>query len=113
MEPVKHSAIRIHILQSYFDLNQIKCPWDGSEGRCLDKIIKGNPSWSLEDFRKMITNYFTSEGVNGDRPRKWMPNVSRYARGPLDKFGHPKGTEQGKESLFDRALRKANAEDGR
>ena len=52
-------------------------------------MLKANPSWEITDWLRMVSNRFLSEGVNGERPRVWLPHISKYARGPLDLYGHP------------------------
>ena len=87
-----HAEIRAEIQQHYREINKITCPWDGSEGRALDKMLKANPSWTLIQWTTMIRNYFDSEGINGQRPRVWLPQISKWAAGPLDKYGHVQGS---------------------
>ena len=82
-----HHEVRSHIQCCFREMNKIACPWDGSEAQALDKMLKHNPSWELADWLRMVSNYFHSEGVNGKRPRVWIPRLSDYARGPLDRFG--------------------------
>ena len=82
-----HHEVRKHIQDCYREINKIACPWDGSEAAALDKMLKHNPSWELSDWLRMVSNYFQSEGTNGARPRQWIPSLSAYARGPLDRFG--------------------------
>jgi len=82
-----HHEVRKHIQDCYREMNKIACPWDGSEASALDKMLKHNPSWELSDWLRMVSNYFQSEGTNGARPRQWIPSLSAYARGPLDRFG--------------------------
>ena len=83
-----HAEIREHIQQNYREVNGITCPWDGSEAKALDKMLKANPSWTVMQWLTMVRNYFDSEGINGQRPRVWLPQISKWAAGPLDKFGH-------------------------
>ena len=100
-----HAEIRSEIQQHYRELNNITCPWDGSEGKALDRMLKGNPSWTLIQWTTMIRNRFESEGVNGERPRAWLPQLSKWARGPLDKYGRVKGGSRGETAfsrIFDR-----------
>ena len=92
-----HGRIRNHIQCSYQEVNHIRCPWDGSEGKCLDKMLKANPSWDEMTWLMMCSNYFLSEGVNGARPREWLPRISMYARGPLDRFGKVQGESKHKQ----------------
>jgi hypothetical protein len=88
----KHAIIRGWIQKGFLKTTGIACPWDGSEGQALDRMLKANPSWSVSDWGNMLANYFRSERVNGDRPRLWIPNISRYAGGWLDQYGvmHPR-----------------------
>src|SRR5271166_513438 len=54
-------------------------------------------SWTEFDWLHSIGNYFHSEGINGARPRRWLPNISDYARGPLDRFGKVQGESKHKQ----------------
>ena len=95
--PTLHGIIRAHIKQSYFEINGKACPWDGSEADALARMIKAVPSWTEFDWLHSIGNYFHSEGINGARPRRWLPNISDYARGPLDRFGKVQGESNHKQ----------------
>ena len=89
----EHGLIRSWIQRDYESINGITCPWDGSEAKALTKMLKANPSWTPDEWRVMILNYFESEGVNGERPRVWLPHISKWAAGTLDRFGklkHPR-----------------------
>ena len=85
-----HGLIRSWIQRDYESVNGISCPWDGSEAAALTKMLKANQSWTPDEWRVMILNYFESEKVNGTRPRVWLPQISKWALGPLDKFGNVK-----------------------
>ena len=84
----EHGIIREWIQRDYQSVNGISCPWDGSEAAALTKMLKANPSWTPDEWRVMILNHFESEKANGERPRIWLPNISKWALGPLDKFGN-------------------------
>ena len=36
----------------------------------------------------MVKNRFASEGIPPDAPAEWLPRLSTYAAGPLNKYGH-------------------------
>ena len=82
-----HGRIREWIQRDYEAINGISCPWDGSEAAALTKMLKANPSWTPDEWRVMVLNHFESEKANGERPRVWLPHISKWALGPLDKFG--------------------------
>jgi hypothetical protein len=62
--------------------------WDGSEARALAEMIKANPSWTWEDWRRLILNRFQSQ-TDAERPRLWIRHIGKYAAGPLDRFSQP------------------------
>lgn len=70
-----------------------KCAWDGSEGKALDSLLSSNPAWTENQIAMMVRNRFGSEGVNSARPRKWLPNLSDYAAGLLDRYGKLSGRD--------------------
>ena len=85
-----HGLIRQWIQRDYEAVNGITCPWDGSEAKALTTMLAANPSWKPDEWRVMILNYYESERANGDRPRTWIPRISKWAQGPLDKYGNVK-----------------------
>ena len=85
-----HGLIRSWIQRDYESVNGITCPWDGSEAKALTKMLQANPSWNPDEWRVMILNYYESERANGDRPRTWIPHISKWALGPLDRYGNLK-----------------------
>jgi hypothetical protein len=71
---------------------RVKCQWDGSEGKALDRLLSANPSWSEEELARMVSNRFDSEGIAPDRPRKWLSNLGSYAAGAQDRYNKLKGS---------------------
>lgn len=85
----RHGPTRSLIQEQYKAKFQIEAPWDGSEARALGFLLNANPKWTQADLDRMIRARFQSEGVNGDRPRLWLPHLGKYAGGPLDRFDKP------------------------
>lgn len=100
-----HGRIAKYIQAKHEKRFGIKCQWEGGEGKILSDLIKSNPSWSPEDYQRMVDNRFSSEGIVSERPRKWMSDIGRYFAGPLDRFG--KAPETNKLSATNRARENA------
>jgi len=92
-EPVdpRHAQIRQVIQYLHLQTFRVKCQWDGSEGKALDRLLSANPSWTDEELARMVRNRFASEAVTSERPRKWLSNIGSYAAGPHDRFNKLKG----------------------
>jgi hypothetical protein len=89
----RHASIRELIQKLHLETFQVRCEWDASEGKALDRLLAGNPSWTVEEISRMVRNRFESEGITPDRPRKWLSNIGSYAAGPHDRFNKLKGTD--------------------
>jgi uncharacterized protein YdaU (DUF1376 family) len=86
----RHAATRALIQSEHLAAFKVKCQWDGSEAKALAVLLKGNPSWTQADLGQMVHNRFSSEGVTPARPRTWIPRLSEYLAGPLDRFNKAK-----------------------
>lgn len=100
----RHAPVRVMIQQLHAKRFRIKCQWDGSEGKSLERLLSANPSWTERQICQMVRNRFESEGIASDRPRRWLPNLGSYAAGPQDRFNKLKGAassgnENGKPSV--------------
>jgi hypothetical protein len=87
-----HSRVREYAQAVYQKRFGSPCSWDGSEASALTKVIKANPSWIFTTFQRLIDNRYASDGVNGQRPRSWLPHLPDYMAGPLDRFGKVKSS---------------------
>jgi hypothetical protein len=87
----RHASTRRLIQELHLRKFRVTCPWDGSEGRTLGRLLSANPSWTQEQVVEMVANRFRSEGIASDRPRKWLANLGSYAAGPLDRFNKLRG----------------------
>jgi uncharacterized protein YdaU (DUF1376 family) len=86
----RHSPVREFILSLHektFPATPT-CPWDGRTGTVLKKLLKANPSWTVSQIQGMVKNRFDSEGIAPDSSVEWLPRLSSYAAGPLNKFRH-------------------------
>ena len=88
----RHAPIRELVHQMHLKQFRVKCQWDGSEGKALDRLLSANPSWNQEQIAQMVRNRFDSESIPSDRPRKWLPHIGSYAAGPQDRFNKLKGS---------------------
>jgi len=67
-----------------------KAPWDGSEGKALSQLLAAKPDLTIDQFRVMLKHRGDSPAeVQTERPRQWLPNILRFAGGPLDRYGKP------------------------
>jgi hypothetical protein len=90
----KHTAFKELIFRCYEYLNREEItPWDGSDAKQLSAVIKAVPTLDAEKFHQWLKNYAASENINpAARPRVFLPKITDYAGGPLDKFGRPAET---------------------
>jgi hypothetical protein len=86
----RHAPLRKLIQTLYLEKFEVACPWNASEGKALKTLLRDNPQWTSEQLSRMVRNRFASEGVNGDRPRMWIPNLAKYSLAPLTTFQRPK-----------------------
>ncbi len=96
----RHAPVRALIQTEHLRRFRVVCPWDGSEAKALALLLGGNPAWSEEQIASMVRNRFLSDDINSARPRKWLPNISEYAAGPLDRYGRLASGQNGKGSAY-------------
>lgn len=74
----------------------VDCPWDGSEGSNLSKILKAWPSVTDEQFSRCLDHIEKSECIpKGTRPCEWLCKLPKFLDGPLDQFWKTKGKVNG------------------
>lgn len=57
----------------------------------LDRFLKDYPKLNAAGFRRWLKHREDSDRVNfTEMPRAWIPKLSKYAGGPLDRYGKPK-----------------------
>jgi hypothetical protein len=82
----RHVAVRSLIQELHLKTFRVKCEWDGSEAKALNRLLESNPSWTVEQLSQMVGNRFSSDQVKSSRPRAWLSRLGDYAGGPLDRF---------------------------
>jgi hypothetical protein len=87
----RHSEFQKLLFRCHRYLNDNDTPpWDGSDAKQLSLLLKAKPDLTTKQFHIWLGNYAASENINpSSRPRKFLPKISEYASGPLDKFGKP------------------------
>jgi hypothetical protein len=67
---------------------EVSLPWDVGEEVALKRLLSDG-KLKLEFFKLCLVNRCRSDNANlGDRPRKFLPNITSYSRGALDAYGH-------------------------
>lgn len=82
--------IRRFIQTTIEEKTGLKCMWDASEAKTLNGVVEHNKSWDAEAWEMMLRNWCASDGSLvrfGDRPRLLLSNITRFADGPLVRFG--------------------------
>lgn len=83
----RHIPFRVAV-EAYGAHLRVKLPWDGSEAKQLDLLLKSSPDLTLAEFQSCLNHRARSPGTpHGERPRSWLPNILKYQQGPLNEFG--------------------------
>jgi hypothetical protein len=79
------------IFNFYKYINSGTAPvWDASDSKQLHNLLRVRLDLTVQEFREWLVNYMESQNVNyPDRPRMFLPRITSYANGPLDKYGKP------------------------
>jgi hypothetical protein len=91
LEKTRHAEFKDAIHAYWKSKNpDVPCPWDGAEGKHLAMWMKSAPGVTTEQFEIFLRNRYRSEAVNhGERPSRWIRNITQFANGPLNKFKQP------------------------
>lgn len=83
----RHQRVQQIIMAAYQEQNGIECPWDGSEGKQLQSLLKATPRWVDSQIAQCLMNLYASSGfAKGTRPREFLSKLPRYLHGPLNEF---------------------------
>ncbi len=61
--------------------------WDPRSARALSNWLKANPGITIEDAKTLIVNRFASDEPVGSPPFDWLPRLTKYWQGALDRYG--------------------------
>ena len=65
------------------------CPWDGKDGKELNRFLETWPDLTVEGFREWLLNYWYSPDVNlAKRPFQFLPYLHNYMLHPVDRYNH-------------------------
>lgn len=87
----RHDPVR-KVIQDLWQRHNdgLACPWSAWTSKNLDRLLKGNKTWTAEHFIRCVRNWFDSENVNTqEAPQWWIPKLTNYSGRPLDKWGKP------------------------
>ena len=88
----RHLALKAEIEKYWKSKNNFPMPWGPGEGAQLGMWESANPQITIEQFTSFLRNRFKSPVNHGDRPRKWIANITSWAHGPTDAYGNPPKT---------------------
>jgi len=83
-------------------------PWDGGAAKQLNNLVDKNPSWSDDDFERLLRNWSKSDPEIvrfGDHPKVLFPRLSRFAGGPIMKLTNGKAPPKNETTPFAEAYR--------
>lgn|SRR5690349_15762045 len=63
--------------------------WDPRSAGALAKWLQANPTVTVEDAQRFVRNRFGSDTSRGEPPWLWLPKLTMYCEGPLDRFNRP------------------------
>jgi hypothetical protein len=87
---VRFSFFREAIERYWVKVNPgLPMPWDGSEAKRLNELLRAMPKLSEAAFEAMLGNRARSEISQSVRPRAWLASICDYASGPLDRYRKP------------------------
>lgn len=87
----RHSRLREATKEWFKEWAGTECPWDGGEGRQLSDLLSAWPGGSDADFFRCLENLEKSDCIApGTRPCKWLHDLVKFIKGPLDQFWKPK-----------------------
>jgi hypothetical protein len=92
----RHSRLMEATKQWFKEWAGTDCPWDGGEGRQLSALLSAWPGGSDADFFRCLENIEKSDCIPpGTRPCKWLHDLLKFIKGPLDGFWKLKQVKNG------------------
>lgn len=99
----RHAEFKAILGEYWTAANRLEMPWDGREGKALEVMLRASPNLSADQFRQLLRNRFRSARNHSERPSIWLPFVTSYGNGPIDRFGQP--ADQGPAASQPKTLR--------
>ena len=89
----RHAACKaqVHAYWHHRHPGEEHAPWDGSDAKALDRLLKAKPDLTPPRFRELLACRERSDVNHDERPRVWLERLTDYAGGPLDRFRLPTG----------------------
>lgn len=86
----RHAEFKVAIFEYWKSKNpEIDCPWAAPEGMQLEMWLRASPNITISQFKDILRNRYRSVINHGDRPSRWIKNITSFATGPIDGFGNP------------------------
>jgi hypothetical protein len=85
----RHHEFRQVMEKAWSVKNKEQMPWGPAEAKQLSLVLSSLPALTIEGFTSMLRHRHRSEVNHAERPRVWLPRISDYANGPIDRFGKP------------------------
>jgi hypothetical protein len=89
----RFKPIKKHI-EKCCDYAGVPFVWDGSEGMHLSRWLKASPQVSLETCIEYVKNRFRLAREPGERPRKWIGDLGKFATQGSNHAGHSKAQQR-------------------
>ena len=86
----RHAVFKAAV-KTYWDAKNpgVEMPWGPIEGKQLGMWLREAPHITLDQFTGFLRARFKSDVNHSERPSQWIRWVTRYASGPIDRFGKP------------------------
>jgi hypothetical protein len=100
-DPTDGSPDRKQIIDEVHRLYQahnpgIKVPWTDLAFLRLKREVERVKGWTTEQWLDCVRNRYASDGIIlGELPESFIPYLSRYISGPMDRYGKAKGANSG------------------
>jgi len=95
----RHEACKERIFAAYRHKNNGADPdWDGREGKALGMLLRAQPALNPETINPLLMHWARSDINHSDRPSIWIPKLSSFRIGPIDRFNKLKEESGGQEA---------------
>lgn len=85
----RHSPFKEILGKAWKVKNTSEMTWGPGEAKQLSLLLSSNPSLTADAFRHLLHNRHKSSVNQSERPLKWLPSLTDYASGPIDRYGKP------------------------